>query len=58
MRRQRATLTAAAGMLAAHLIYMGAAAPALAMQILDAADHGELAAAISATGVNRIALEP
>ena len=57
MRRQRATLTAAAGMLAAHLIYMGAAAPALAMQILDAADHGELAAAISATGVNRIALE-
>ncbi len=32
------------------------AAPALAMQVLDAADHAELAAEISATGVNRIAL--
>ena len=29
---------------------------ALAMQILDAADHAELSAEISATGVNRIAL--
>ena len=29
---------------------------AMAMQILDAADHAELAAEISATGVNRIAL--
>ena len=47
---------AAAAAVAAHLIYMGAARPALAMQILDAADHGELAAEVSATGVNRIAL--
>ena len=31
-------------------------APASAMQILDAADHAELAAEISASGVNRIAL--
>ena len=30
--------------------------PAPAMQILDAADHAEIAAAISAAGVNRIAL--
>ena len=46
-------------LLAAHLIYMGAvaaSAPAAAMQILEAADHAELAAEISATGVNRIAL--
>ena len=52
--RGRATL-----LLAAHLIYMGALAaplPALAMQILDAADHAELKAEISATDVNRIAL--
>ena len=47
---------AAAAAVAAHLVYMGAATPALAMQILDAADHGELAAEVSATGVNRIAL--
>ena len=33
-----------------------AAPPARAMQILEAADHGELAAEISATGVSRIAL--
>ena len=32
------------------------AAPAQAMQILEAADHGELAAEISAAGVSRIAL--
>ena len=35
---------------------LAAPAPALAMQILEAADHAELAAEISATGVNRIAL--
>ena len=45
-----------AAAVAAHLIYMAAAGPASAMQILEAADHGELAAEISATGVNRIAL--
>ena len=43
--------------LLAHLVCMSAiAAPASAMQILDAADHAELAAEISATNVNRIAL--
>ncbi len=42
---------------AAWLMCMAAlAAPAAAMQILDAADHGEIEAEISATGVNRIAL--
>ena len=56
MTGKRATVLAAAGMLAAHLLYVGAAAPALAMQILEAADHAELAAEVSATGVNRIAL--
>ena len=48
-----------AALVAVHLIYMGAVAasvPAAAMQILDAADHAELAAEISAAGVNRIAL--
>ena len=46
-------------LLALHVVVMGVLAapvPALAMQILDAADHGELAAEISATNVNRIAL--
>ena len=45
--------------LAALLFHMGAltvSAPAVAMQILEAADHAELAAEISATEVNRIAL--
>ena len=51
---RRHTLAALA---AAHLVFMGAlAVPAMAMQILDAADHAELGAEISATGVNRIAL--
>ena len=36
---------------------LAAPVPAAAMQILDAADHAELAAEISATGVNRIALD-
>ena len=48
-----------AALLAMHFLVMGALAapsPALAMQILDAADHAEIAAEISATGVNRIAL--
>ena len=45
-------------LLAAYLVCAGAIAapPAAAMQILDAADHAELAAEISATNVNRIAL--
>jgi len=45
--------------LAALLVHVGAfAAPAsaVAMQLLEAADHAELAAEISATDVNRIAL--
>ena len=44
---------------ALHVLAMGALAapvPALALQILDAADHAELAAEISAANVNRIAL--
>ena len=44
---------------ALHVLAMGALAapvPALAMQILDAADHAELAAEISNANVNRIAL--
>ena len=48
-----------AALLALHILAIGALiapVPALAMQILDAADHAELAAEISATGVNRIAL--
>ncbi len=46
-------------LIAAHLIHVAALAapsPALTMQILEAADHAELAAQISATHVNRIAL--
>ena len=46
-------------LLALHVLAMGALTgpgPALAMQILDAADHAELAAEISAANVNRIAL--
>ena len=53
-RRHRIAVLAAA-----HLMYLAALAapfPSLAMQILEAADHAELAAEISATGVNRIAL--
>ena len=48
-----------AWLLALHVLAVGALAapvPALAMQILDAADHAELAAEISATNVSRIAL--
>ena len=48
-----------AALAVAHLLCLGAlvaTSPALAMQILDAADHAELAAVISARGVNRIAL--
>ena len=46
-------------LLAIHIATLAAFAapgPAAAMQILDAADHAELAAEISATQVNRIAL--
>ncbi len=48
----RASLLAA--MLAAQLV--GVAAPATAMQVLEAVDHAELVAEISAAEVNRIAL--
>ena len=44
------------GMALACIAMVAAPLPAAAMQILDAADHSELAADISATGVNRIAL--
>ena len=54
-RRRRIAVLAAAQLL--YLTALAAAPfPALAMQILEAADHAELAAEISATGVNRIAL--
>ena len=46
-------------LLALHMLVVGALVapvPALAMQILDAADHAELAAEISDTEVSRIAL--
>ena len=46
-------------LLALHMLAMGALAapaPVLAMQILDAADHAELTAQISAAQVSRIAL--
>ena len=52
-----ATRTAAlAALLAAAAATGLTAAPARAMQILEAADHGELSGEISATGVSRIAL--
>ena len=44
------------GLALVGMAILAAPAPAPAMQILDAADHAELAAEISATGVNRIAL--
>ena len=45
-----------AALAAACLKYVGFPTPAAAMQILEAADHAELEAAISASGVSRIAL--
>ena len=39
------------------IIYMGSSATAWALQILEASDHAELAAEISDTDVNRIALD-
>ncbi len=51
--------TSLAVLLAVQVVFMAAVAappPAAAMQILEAADHAELAAEISAGGVNRIAL--
>ena len=46
-----------AGAGAALLVYMVAAAPASAMQVLEAADHAELRAEVSGRAVSRIALE-
>ena len=42
--------------LACAMICALAAAPASAMQILEAADHGELRAQVSARAVSRVAL--
>ena len=39
------------------IIYMGSSATAWALQVLEASDHAELAAEISDTDVNRIALD-
>ena len=58
LTRPKAALLAfhmlAAGILAAATIALST--PATAMQVLDAADHAELAAEISATGISRVAL--
>ncbi len=51
--------TGMAALIAAQIFFMAAVAappPAAAMQVLDAVDHAELAAEISVTGVNRVAL--
>ena len=56
MERTIAGRLGLAAALTALLIYMGAASPASAMQILEAGDHGELAASIAAGGVSRIAV--
>ena len=55
MTRTR-TLAAAGASFLVNLCVASLAAPAAAMQILDAVDHAELAAEVSATGVNRIAV--
>ena len=55
-RGVRGTLRRCAPALAALLMYMGAAAPAWAMTVLEAADHAELEARIAAGAVTRIAL--
>ncbi len=58
LTRPKAALLAlhmlAAGIFAAAAIAMPT--PATAMQVLDAADHAELSAEISATGISRVAL--
>ena len=46
----------AAALLAACVAWVAFATPAGAIQTLDAADHAELEAAVSATGVTRVAL--
>ena len=53
---RRRTIAPLVAMALACMAALAAPVPALAMQILEAADHAELAAEISATGVNRIAL--
>ena len=55
----RNSLRPKAALLAFHMLAAGLLAgahPATAMQVLDAADHAELAAEISATGISRVAL--
>ena len=54
-RRARGGAIAALGL--ALIIYMGSGTTARALQVLEASDHAELIAEISATAVNRIALE-
>ena len=56
MRRTIGRWIAGAGTLAALLVSAALAAPASAMEILEAEDHAELAAEISATEVTRVAL--
>lgn len=54
MRRGRLPCT---GAMAALLMVTALAAPASALEVLEAADHAELSARVSATEVTRIALE-
>ena len=46
-----------AGLALAHIIYIASVPGAWALQILEATDHAELTAEISASAVNRIALD-
>ncbi len=55
-RKHRRRFAPLFGMALACMAMVAAPLPAAAMQILDAADHAELTAEISATGVNRVAL--
>ena len=55
-KHRRRTFASLFALALACVAMLAAPGPALAMQILDAADHAELAAEISATDVNRIAL--
>ena len=56
MERRRRRWLPGAGALAALLVHAACAAPASALEVLEAVDHAELRARVSATEVTRIAL--
>ena len=56
MTTTKPRLSRSGALAAALLLCMAGASPALATRILDAADHAELAAQVSAAGVSRVAL--